>query len=382
MLQRKTLSFLSAIKKNNNKEWFDSHRKEYETAKKDFENFVSQLLNALTPLEPALATQAAKECSYRIFRDVRFSKDKTPYIEVSAEDHRHASTECLREHQPGRHPRDTNRRLSWRREHRRTVRQTLLAFEARGPHLLGARSSADLSVDFNGSTQPSDSATPYSGYYSAAALLRLRTVHASLDWQHGRAYFALDRPIISPDAPTSLTAVAEPALAWSGNLWTWNPQIGGTGDLQFRGSHYLRLQTALIDVGDAPLSAAAGATASPGPPPSAGEQSRWPGTEARIAILGADRENGSHLGFGGYFSPHLSPFHERFDAWAGTLDARLLLPMGLQFTGSFYRGAALGGLGGGGYKDYGYRLYSNGSGYSFRPLDDVGGWAQLNAGLA
>lgn len=79
MIQPQTLAFLRQLKKNNDKAWFDAHRKEYETAKKDFEGFVTELLKALIPLEAELANQQAKDCTYRIFRDVRFSKDKTPY---------------------------------------------------------------------------------------------------------------------------------------------------------------------------------------------------------------------------------------------------------------------------------------------------------------
>lgn len=79
MLQPQTLTFLRQLAKNNNKPWFDEHKKEYDAARKDFEQFVDALLKAMTPLEPALATQKAKDCVFRIFRDVRFSKDKTPY---------------------------------------------------------------------------------------------------------------------------------------------------------------------------------------------------------------------------------------------------------------------------------------------------------------
>lgn len=79
MLQPQTLQFLRNLKEHNNKTWFDASRKEYDAARKDFEGFVAALLKALTPLEPALGGQAAKDCTYRIFRDVRFSKDKTPY---------------------------------------------------------------------------------------------------------------------------------------------------------------------------------------------------------------------------------------------------------------------------------------------------------------
>jgi uncharacterized coiled-coil protein SlyX len=264
-----------------------------------------------------------------------------------------------------------------------SLRQTQLGFAARGPHLFKARSYADISVDFDGIQQAAASPTNYNGSYGTnTTLLRLRTAHAGLDWQKTWAYFSLDRPIISPETPTSLTAVAEPALAWSGNLWTWNPQVGITHDLGFAGSKNLRLQAALADIGDAPLSPAASALNSSGAPPSAAEQSRWPAGEARIAFLSSGSESGNHLGVGGYFGPHLNPMGHRFDAWAGTLDARLLLPGRLQFTGSFYRGQALGGLGGGGYKDYAFRPNPNTDGFYFRPLDDVGGWAQLKETLS
>lgn len=263
-----------------------------------------------------------------------------------------------------------------------SVRQTVLGFDARGPHLFGAQSFADLSVDFDGSPQSNTSLPNYTGYYNASSmLLRLRTAHAGLQWKQAEAYFSLDRPIFSPDSPTSLTAVAEPALAWSGNLWTWNPQLGVSRDFGIAGSHYLRLQAALVDVGDAPLSPINSYAATTGTRPTTAEKSRWPGTEARIALLGSKKDEGSHLGFGGYFAPHLSPFGRRFNSWAGTLDGKWLLPAGLELTGSFYRGAALGGLGGGAYKDIAYRFDTASGEYYFRPLDDVGGWAQLKEKL-
>ncbi|MDW5265175.1 MULTISPECIES: hypothetical protein [Acidobacteriaceae] len=264
-----------------------------------------------------------------------------------------------------------------------SVRQTVLGLDARGPNLFGARSYADLRVDFNGSPVSGSSSTTYSGYYNAnSTLLRLRTAHAGLRWRHTEAYFALDHPIVSPDTPTSLTAVAIPALAWSGNLWTWNPQVGITQDFGPSDSRGIRLQAALIDVGDAPLSPPIPISGtSTVTPPNNAEESRWPGVEARVALQGPatnSHEDRSHFGIGGYFAPHYSNvLGHGFDSWAGTLDALLFLPARLEFSGSFYRGQALGGLGGGAYKDFAYRLDTDTGGYYFRPLDDVGGWAQL-----
>lgn len=261
-----------------------------------------------------------------------------------------------------------------------SIRQTVLGLDARGPHLFGARSHADVRVDFDGTSQSGGGASNGT-YYSDIGLLRLRTAHATLDWEHTQAFFSLDRPIISPNQPSSLTAIAIPALAWSGNLWSWNPQVGVTHDLPLSNSQRLRLQAALIDVSDAPVQYSASTainTISVISQPSAAERSRWPGVETRIALLGTQKEDGAQLGFGGYFSPHRTISGTNFDAWAGTLDYRQPLPARLEFMGSFYRGQALGGLGGGGYKDYGYRpdLDEPGNFY-FREFDAVGGWAQL-----
>ena len=269
-----------------------------------------------------------------------------------------------------------------------TVRQTVLGIDASGPHLFGARSYADLRVDFDGNPESNNSAAVYSGYYNAnTTLLRLRTAHAGLQWEHTEAYFSLDHPIFSPDMPTSLTAIAIPALAWSGNLWTWNPQVGLNQDFGPSDSRGIRLQAALIDVGDAPLSPPAPTSGtSTATPPSSAEESRWPGVEARVELRGSvvnSNEDRDHFGIGGYFAPHYSTvLGHGFDSWAGTLDARLLLPARLEFSGSFYRGQALGGLGGGAYKDFAYEANSNSTGYYFRPLDDVGGWAQLKERLS
>lgn len=260
-----------------------------------------------------------------------------------------------------------------------TLRQTILGFDASGPHMFGARSFADLRVDFFGSQAASAPTTSYSGYYNTnSAFLRLRTAHAGLEWDRTQIYFALDHPIISPDTATSLTATAVPALAWSGNLWTWNPQAVFTQNLSSRGSRGVQLQAALIDAGDAPLTPAAEpASTVIYVPPSSSEQSSRPGVEARVALLGSGLDDRRmHVGVGGYFAEHDSALRRNYDSWASTLDARLPLFAHLELNGNFYRGAALGGLGGGGYKDFAYSPNPAG-GYYFRPLDDVGGWAQL-----
>jgi len=79
MLQPATLQFLKQLKKNNNKPWFDAHRGAYDEAKKDFGNFIQQVLDAHAKKDEDLRTLQAKDCLFRINRDIRFAKDKTPY---------------------------------------------------------------------------------------------------------------------------------------------------------------------------------------------------------------------------------------------------------------------------------------------------------------
>jgi uncharacterized protein (TIGR02453 family) len=79
MLQTSTLKFLKDLKKNNNKPWFDAHRKEYDAAKNDFVAFVQTLIDKHGKKDESIAHLKPKDCTFRINRDVRFSKDKSPY---------------------------------------------------------------------------------------------------------------------------------------------------------------------------------------------------------------------------------------------------------------------------------------------------------------
>ncbi len=73
-----TFVFLNNLKQHNNKAWFDANRADYEVAKAGFENLVDQLIGEYGKTED-LGGITAKDCVMRIYRDVRFSKDKSPY---------------------------------------------------------------------------------------------------------------------------------------------------------------------------------------------------------------------------------------------------------------------------------------------------------------
>lgn len=249
-----------------------------------------------------------------------------------------------------------------------SLRQTVLGLDARGPHLFGATSHADVRVDFF--------ATGAQSSYAAGGLLRLRTAHAGLKWQNTEVFFEQDRSFLAPYTPSSLVAVAQPEFAWSGNLWSWNPQIGLSRQIGITGSTRFNIQAGLIDVAD-PRWPGINASTISASAISRAELSRWPGSEVRIAWGAGDAETGPQIGVSGYFSPHKTTYDQRFNAWAGAMDLRLPMGKHASLMMNAYRGAALGGLGGGGYVDY-VHLYA-GSAETVRALDDVGGWAQLQS---
>ena len=77
MLEPQTIKFLKQLTRNNNKPWFDSHRAQYEAARIDFSNFIQLAIDGIQKSDTTITGMTAKECLFRINRDIRFSKDKT-----------------------------------------------------------------------------------------------------------------------------------------------------------------------------------------------------------------------------------------------------------------------------------------------------------------
>ena len=74
------LAFFKELAANNHKDWFDANRKRYETSVKEpFKAFTQHLIDQLAKKEPIFKDLKASDCIFRINRDIRFSKDKTPY---------------------------------------------------------------------------------------------------------------------------------------------------------------------------------------------------------------------------------------------------------------------------------------------------------------
>ena len=76
---KEILAFLSKLKENNERQWFTAHKAEYLEAKMRFEEFVGRIIERMIPLEPGLMGIRPSSFIFRIYRDVRFSKNKAPY---------------------------------------------------------------------------------------------------------------------------------------------------------------------------------------------------------------------------------------------------------------------------------------------------------------
>jgi hypothetical protein len=248
-----------------------------------------------------------------------------------------------------------------------TVRQTLLGFDATGPHVWNARSSARLSVDFFGGLSMNEY-----GYSSPTGLMRMRQADASLDWDRTTAQVGITEPLFTPLSPTSYATVAIPALSASGNLWAWSPQLRVEQRIPFSEQDGLTLEAGLIDPGSPTYTSVQLDTPV--------EASRRPGYEGRIAFH-ADRGSGGDrqplaLGVGAYSSNQSYAAGRTIHSWAVTADWQIPLFKRVEFSGEAYRGRALGGFGGGIYKDIlsGIDMATKLS--RTTGVDAVGGWSQ------
>jgi hypothetical protein len=246
-----------------------------------------------------------------------------------------------------------------------TVRQSQLTVAAFGPDIAGAHTSANVTFDFAGGFPNTPNGT-------TLGIARLRIATMRFDWGDTSIVAGQDSLFLSPLAPSSLATLAVPPLSYSGNLWSWAPQVRIEHQFHMSESSALHLQFGILDSqsGDLPASSYERY-------PSWGEQSGQPAYAARI---GWSRHLfGQELiaGLGGYYGRQSWALGRSVDGWAGTTDLTMPLGKRFQFSGEFYRGRAVGGLGGG--ADQTVLLSGSFTDPSTRVqgLDSMGGWAQL-----
>jgi hypothetical protein len=245
------------------------------------------------------------------------------------------------------------------------MRQTLLNFEGRGPKLWNGQLSSDVSLDFFGGVTAGTDSAP-------AGIVRMRT--AGITWESATDLLRLgyDGPLISPLSPTSLATVAEPALAWSGNLWTWAPQLRWEHRFTISDDRQVGFEFGLYDPSYTAEDAIEAERSV-----SAGEAARQPGYETRFSYRAGKDERALQLGVAGYYDRKNYGSGETLDTWAGAADWELPLSAHGQWSGEFYRGRGVGSLGGGAYYDF-YNYTNPQSGLlEIGGLDSTGGWTQL-----
>jgi hypothetical protein len=246
-----------------------------------------------------------------------------------------------------------------------SFRQSQIGLEVFGPEVAGARARGEIHFDFAGGFPNTPNGVTF-------GLMRLRTGTIRLDWAKTSVVAGQESPFFSALSPTSFASVAAPALAYAGNLWTWIPQIRVEHRITTSENSSVTLQAGILD----------GLTGEPAGSPwvrtaQAGEYSRQPAYATRAAWSHALFGQQMTFGAGGYYSRQNWGYGRNIDSWAGTLDWTAPLGSRFSLTGEFYRGRALGGLGGGLYQSALYNGYPSNPATSLRGLDAIGGWSQL-----
>lgn len=246
-----------------------------------------------------------------------------------------------------------------------TLRQSQIGLEVFGPTLLGAKTSGNLQADFAGGFTDT-----WNGVNSS--IFRLRTASMRMDWGHTSVVAGQDSFFAAPLSPTSFASLAVPALNYAGNLWAWTPQVRLEHRFDISSTQNVTLQGGILDnlTGEFPPNGYF-RVASPG------EMSRQPAFAVRTSWTHALRGQPLSFGAAGYYSRQDWPNEHYVDGWSGMADWEIPLASRVFFTGEFYRGRAIAGIGGNIAQDVVYLGKPSDPATPLRGLDSIGGWSQL-----
>jgi hypothetical protein len=246
-----------------------------------------------------------------------------------------------------------------------TLRQSIIGLDVFGPEIAGAKTQADIQVDFFGGF-------PQTPNGVTSSLVRLRTGGVRMDWQNTSLVIGQYGPFFSPLSPTSLASVAYPAFAASGNLWQWTPEAYVEHRLNMSDRSTVTFQGGIMDpvAGEVPA-------ASPYRVAGPGESSGQPAYAARVAWGQGSQNNPLSFGVGGYYARQNWGFDRIINAWAGTADWSIPVSRWFSLTGEFYTGRAIGGLGAAQGQSVAFSGESDSPTTTVQPSRSTGGWAQL-----
>jgi Skp family chaperone for outer membrane proteins len=244
-----------------------------------------------------------------------------------------------------------------------TLRQSEIGLEVFGPNLIGAKTSANIHMDFAGGFPSAPNGVAF-------GFARLKTASARFDWDNTSVIAGQDSLFISPLSPTSFASLATPAFAYAGDLWGWIPQLRVEHRFNLSDNQKFTIQAGILDNLTWQM-----------PPdsfyryPTAGEQTGQPAYAARTAW--SSQIFGHELSFGaaGYYSRQ-DWSGQHLDGWAGMGDWQVPITQRFTLSGEFYRGRAAGGLGAGIGQTVLYGPSFAAYGTLIRGVDSAGGWAQ------
>ena len=246
-----------------------------------------------------------------------------------------------------------------------TLRQTEIAVEIFGPTLAGAKSSANVQLDFSGGFPSIPNGVDF-------GIARLQTASVRLDWQHTSLIAGQDSLFISPLSPTSFASLSTPAFAYAGNLWGWTPQLRVEHRFDLSDRQTITLAGGIMDNLDwEPPTSEYSRSAT------AGERSGQPAYAIRTAWSRPVFDHPLSFGVAGYFGRQDWSWDRYVDAWAGMADWQIPIVRRLTLSGEFYRGRGAGGLGAGIGRAVLFGGNPADASTSIRGLDSAGGWTQL-----
>lgn len=251
-----------------------------------------------------------------------------------------------------------------------TLRQSEVGLEVFGPNVAGAKTSANVQLDFAGGF-------PSVGNGVNFGMVRLQTASLRFDWGHTAVIAGQDSLFISPLSPTSFASLATPTFAAAGNLWGWTPQIRVEHRIDLSDRQSITVQAGILDnlTWQPPMDPYLRT-------PTSGEQSGQPAFGARTAWSHSVFGRPLSIAAAGYYGRQNWGWDRYVDAWAGMTDWQIPIASRLTLSGEFYRGRGVGGLGGGIDRAVLLGPTPFTGAVPIRALDAAGGWSQLKLQLS
>jgi hypothetical protein len=246
-----------------------------------------------------------------------------------------------------------------------TLRQSQIGLEIFGPTVGGAKTSADVTLDFAGGFAGTGNGVDY-------GFVRLQTANVRFDWEHTSVVAGQDALFISPLSPTSFATLATPTFGLAGNLWAWTPQVRVEHRFSVSDRQSITVQAGILDNLDWEFPHSSYYRSA-----QAGELSGQPAYAFRTAWSRPIQEHPLSFGVAGYYGRQNWTWDRYVDAWAGMADWQIPILPRLALSGELYRGRGIGGLGAGIGTSI---LYGGDRTSPFTPIrgvDAAGGWTQL-----